>query len=791
MAIGMFPSQKRSTASKGKQFYKDCIDAGIEMIDSDLNSGLRASMKEKITNNNLANNILDPKDVESVINPWRVKGYDFPLEMRNYPILKSSIDLIVGEEIKRRFEWRVMLRNSEAISDKERMTKDRYFQFFTEVLKGKSISEEDFKRRLKELDRWKSYEAKDIRERMANEILTYQYDNQKMAYKFNAGMENALILGEEIYSVDFVAGDVVFDRVNPLTFYTIRGADTPFIEQADMFIVDSYLPLNVIIDRFSDYLTDADVKKIEAAFHDETDYRKGVFGPNVVPQNYMKEAYDQDVEIIPFGSINNSSFSGSFDDSGNGRVVRVVWTSLRKVGKLRYIDEEGDEQFTLVDENHKPDEDLGQTVEWLWVKEYLQGFRILDDIYVAYEPFPRIGTSIINPSICIPPFVGTCYTIGDNTAMSTMSYGRPYQYLFNATMNRIEHLVITSHGSVAPLPLHLIPDGWEMDDWMYYFSFLNFYVYDAFKEGNKGLATGKLAGNMMHIGGDMRFDNASQIQQNMAMLALIKSQIDEITGITPQRKGQIETRESVGGVERSVSQSSTITEKWFYIHEDTKIRALTLVLEATKYAWRKLKTKRQLVLSDGSEMMIDFDGEAVNSAEYGLFASSSSKDNELFNVLKDLSKIALQAKIIKMSDIISIFSTNSASQVRMQIKDSEIALEEQQRQAYEQQKEEALKQLEENRLSEDKMLALDKYIAELQEETKRMKIASDKAANLSPEDYEKEKLALEEMKVLIQERLDKARLELERMMHKDNIRIKEREIEVKDKQASRKPSISK
>jgi hypothetical protein len=40
-----------------------------------------------------------------------------------------------------------------------------------------------------------------------------------------------------------------------------------------------------------------------------------------------------------------------------------------------------------------------------------------------------------------------------------------------------------------------------------------------------------------------------------------------IAGVSAQRQGQVENRETVGGVERAVNQSSHITEYWFMSHD--------------------------------------------------------------------------------------------------------------------------------------------------------------------------------------------------------------------------------
>ena len=787
--ITTFPAQKRLTTEKTDQFYRDCADAAIALIEYDDGSGLRASMEEKEINDMLANNELRQEDVERVVNPWKIQGYDFPLEMRNYPILKSKIDLLVGEEIKRRFDWKIVLRNSEAISDKQKMVRDRFFQVFTEMMRAKSISEEEFKKKMEELNKWRLYEIKDIRERMATEIMTYQYDYQRMKFKFNRGFENLCILGEEIYSVEFVENDVVFERENPRTFYTLRSSSVQDIEESDIMVSDGYYPLGKIIDAYHEHLTSAQISKLEDSYKMNRGADPAMTKALTIPPNYYQEAYGEDIEIISHKAI--TAFGGAFDEAGNIRRTRIVWRGLRKMGKLKYF-EDGHEMYDLVDENYKPNEDLGEEVEWFWGTEWLQVVKIGEDIYIPLGAFPRIGTSVSNPSVCLAPFTGTCYTIGNNKAMSLMSYGRPYQYLFNAGMGRTEKLIITSHGNVAPMPVHLIPDGWEIDDWLYYFSFLNFFVYDAFKEGNKGAATGKLAGNMTAQAGQMNFSNAQEIQQNVMFLNMVKAQIDDLTGVSPQRQGQIEQRELVGNVERSVTQSSHITENLFAIHEYTKLKAMTLVLEATKYAWRNKVMKRQLVLSDMSSLILDFDGEMFASGEYGIFFSNTQADMELFARLTGLIETGLQTKMLKFSDAMSLFMSNSASQVRRKIEQSEQeAIENAQKQA-EADQARFMEEMKARGISEDKANELRRYIAELQEETKRMALQQD---DLDVEG-EPDNLAEQQDYELRNKELDlKDKHHSEEMNQKDkdreaNIRIKKDEIEVKRLAAKRKPAAS-
>ena len=141
---------------------------------------------------------------------------------------------------------------------------------------------------------------------------------------------------------------------------------------------------------------------------------------------------------------------------------------------------------------------------------------------------------------------------------------------------------------------------------------------DKFNESNRGVSKGKLAGAMNEGSDVIDMEMGNYIQHHVDMLRYIKEQVDELIGITPQRRGSIDNRETVGGVERSVMQSSHITEEWFSIHENTRVRALRLLLEAAKVAWKNKGFTREFVLDDGTKALLDFDYDTFAEASYGV-----------------------------------------------------------------------------------------------------------------------------------------------------------------------------
>jgi len=149
----------------------------------------------------------------------------------------------------------------------------------------------------------------------------------------------------------------------------------------------------------------------------------------------------------------------------------------------------------------------------------------------------------------------------------------------------------------------------------------------------------------------------------MMMLEFLETRIADISGVTPQRKGAIENRETVGGVERSVMQSSNNTEKYFSLHDNFRLRCLKTIVETAKIAWKDKKEKRMFVLDDGTKTVLDFDGDSFKQGVYGIATSSSSDATNMMNDLKGLSQHFMQNGG-SMSAIIDIYQTKDPTSLK-------------------------------------------------------------------------------------------------------------------------------
>jgi hypothetical protein len=243
-------------------------------------------------------------------------------------------------------------------------------------------------------------------------------------------------------------------------------------------------------------------------------------------------------------------------------------------------------------------------------------------------------------------------------------------------MRRTELAAARNKGVLAELDLGIIPDGWDEELVMMYAEANGYYVTDSLKEAHKGVAQGKLVSTLRQRGLDVLNLSASDaIRANLELARYVKYELGEICGITPQREGQVDNRETFGGVERSVTQSSHITEEWFRLHDSTKIRVQELVLESAKWCWRDFSGDNALKLQYVDDGLISYmflvDGLIFASTEYGLYVSNSANDAELVAAIKSLAQAALQNDKATITDLISIYRDTSVSSMARKLEGAE------------------------------------------------------------------------------------------------------------------------
>ena len=770
-----FPPQKLSTKQKTKEWFQENVQAAQRLVFMNNSGDLELKKKMQIWHD-IYRDIIDEEQIHDVLNPLQIDSGVFPATLKNYPLTIPKIDLLVGEEIKRRFDWSVVSRNEDAHSNYASNLMEDLMQFAVAKVQEDAVDEQEVEKKLKQISKYYTYEYKEAHELTGMRILQYLWKEQKLQEKFNRGFKDALIMSQEIYRIDDYGGKPVVVKCDPRSVYSIRRGTSHRIEDSDIIVEIGYEPIGRVIDEFHTELTSDQVEQLEAGYERVRGGNSdGVLNHTNQPVIYSNLNWGGEIrDMMDYGDI-TTSYGLPFDASGNIRVTRVRWLSRKKIGNLHYFDEFGDEQVRIVPETYKPDKTLGEWVEWYWVNEAMEGTELGDDIFVKCRIRPIQMRHFDNPSMCFLGYVGTDYS------ESLMGRMEPYQYLYNVYMFRLELALAKYKGAIYELDLAKKPDEWEVEQWMYYAEILGYSIIDSFNEGKKGEAQGKLAGHFNTSGKVLNPSVGDYIQQIIMMLQYIEGQVSKISGITEQREGQVSNRETVGGIERAVTQSSHITEKWFFIHDETKKRVLQALLDTAKQMWSNSKSKKlSFILDDMSRVFLDFNGEDFASSEYDIFASNSAQDQEIRDIIKQLSHAAVQNGASLLLPIKILKSDSIADMTK------KLEIDEQERQQREDQmqqsQQESAERIEQMRLeTAQSQLELEKYKADLASNT-AIEVALIRAESTNnnsqlPEaddsEYEARKLDLEQQKVSIAER----KLQLEKDKTSKQLKQSDKQID--------------
>lgn len=790
------PPQQLSYKSKDKKWRQKHLDwADKKSFYHD--EFTRKSVLHKKINYDLLDGILHMNDMEAVLNPDHIDAAFVPDQIQHYPIMNSKLLVLKGEEYKRKFDYRVIVTNPNAISEREETKKNELFEEMKAIIEDTSLDEEEFNQKLEELNEYYSYNYQDFREIRANALLKHFYKELNLPIKFNAGFMDAAAVGEEIYQVEIVSGEPVVERINPLKIRIFRNGYSNKVEDADMIVLEDFWSPGKIIDYFYDSLTEKDMKYIEKIPFAATegsdpvglDERAGfLFAPDECNEPYGQGILPDSSQFFGGGGVANRSLY--YDLAGNIKVLRVYWKSRRKIKKVTSYDERGEKVVNFETEDYEISEELGEEEQILWINEAWGGTKIGRDIYVDMGPLPVQFNRISNPSRCHFGIIGNLYNLNEAKPFSMVDMMKPFNYMYDAIQDRLIKAIAANWGTIYEMDLASIPADWEIDKWVYYARVNHIAVKNSFNEGNKGAAKGKLSGAFAgNTRGIINADTGNYIQQLINILEYLKSEMGEIVGVSRQREGQISNRETVGGVERATLQSSHITEWLFSQHDDLKKRVLEALLEVSKVCLRGRTIKFSYILSDHSTAIAEIDGDEFAEADYGLLVDDSSQ--ELAQKLEGLAQVALQSQTLSFSTIMKIYSSSSLAEIQKEIEKDEAAM--MQRQSEAQQQSMQIQQEQAQLQAQAKQAELEqKEAANIRDNETKILVAQIQGASKAEDEdgitdpnvptqdmVEKIRQFNEKMK------LDREKLALEKQKHKDDVVLKNKALN-KPKASSQK-----
>ena len=724
--INIFPAQKVPMSKKTKEWKESCVDYIIGHSASSRNGNSRSREEEMQTYYDLYNSIYNEKDLKYVTNPFK-QDDGFPATAQDYNIIKPKIDLLLGEETKRPFNFRVVRTSDIATSNLQDKAKQLLIDYVQASIMSKLGPEEQarYQEALQsgeimtpeQIQKYLTKDYKDIAEIAAQHSLNYLKQKLNVTHEFFKGWKDALIAGEEIYYVGVINGEPYVERVNPLSFSYEQSADLEFIHEASWCCRKMNMSATEIYDRFYDKMSEKQLNELLDMMDDGT---RGGLNPQVRKTSL-------DYPHIKTRTINGFS-SNPFQNADNINVWHCCWKSFKKIGFVTIINPEtGAEEEFEVDESYKV---TGRevNVEWTWIIEVWEGYRVGEDLYIGIQPVEYQHISADNPNSQKLPYTGVVYNNTNSSPRSLVSMMKPLQYMYIVIWYRLELAMARDKGKVVTMDITQIPKSMNIDvaKWMHYLGALGVNFVNPYEEGwdIPGREGGKPSQFNQITALDLTMANT--IDQYINLMDKIESMVSEITGVTKQREGAISSNELVGNVERSVVQSAHITEPLFWVHNQVKKEVLSMLLNTAKFAWKD-SDKRcvHYVLDDATRAFLTLNDDFFYE-DMDIFLDDSTKNQQQLEALKQLMQPAMQNGA-SLLDIAEIITMDNINMIKNRLEDIEQKRMEQQQALEEQQaqREQQMIQMQ-NEVKEEELM-----IKEAEMDLEKYKIDTDNATKIT------------------------------------------------------------
>lgn len=662
------PSQMVSDSEKKKDTWKRANVDSFESLVLFENRQIKSSWINKTTNYNLKRGILNMRDVEAICDPLGLGLQTFPAKMEHKGVGNAKIDLLVGEHMKRKFDWRVMRSSSDQLGIRkieEQKTKE-YYNFFLKQLQLEE-PEDVVQQKLQKLQEYINSPVYDIAEAGCNKVLKYDYKYYNLKEKFDEAFEDALISAEQYMFVEELNGELYVRRGDPTKIFTLMDAYATNESGLDAYVEVSYHTAASLLDMFYGDLSTEDLKKMEMFKGQGGNYyptysKYGNIGELMIPNDSLTAQVNG---LYPLNEMESAMFSTAFDSKGNIRLLRCGWKSKRKIKIVKWTDENGIEQKKPVHEKYKINPLLGEQIEKEeWVNEWWRGYKIGTDIYVKIEPIPFLSASMDNISRQQPPVIIQLYNTNSSKAQSLMDIIKPYDYLYNIFSYKRELLINLIQPDLTTFPVTMIPDNMTLEEYLGYMMSTGYMPLDP----SADMITPK--GTM--AAGQMNTITANRIQSTQSgpiatlneVLRDVIQTMDIVSGVTQQRQGAISSNELVGNTERSVTQSSHTTERWFARNDYFKQRVLDKVLNTHLNILRKNPKKLAYLTDDfTAAILTDEEMDSIITGDFNVLVSNSSTDALLLQKIEQMFQLALQAGTVSISDLIDLYKNESVAEI--------------------------------------------------------------------------------------------------------------------------------
>ena len=647
------PLQLLSYSEKTEKWYKEnanfYISRGNFMYGSQTSSRKDLSQLYRIYNNEFPLEWF--KHVTNPLSTENKAHKAFPAKVRPVTILRTNIDLLLGEWPRRPFVYNVenlgedgYITYTERLKDEIAGNLSQHFIIATlqqMQANGEQLTQEQLQQLEQEPPLPEQVKTafhatfKDALAIKGQKWLRRIIREKDVKKKLHKMFKHWLIAGMCFSFKGVVNDELVYEDISPLQLDYDKDTDSSeYVEDGEWVVCLRLYSISSVVDRYWQTLSQQDHENLESRYWYSS------------PSSF----YDH---------LRGLYMSG--EERNKVPVYHVQWKGRKKVGFVTSFD------FEVMDFVTKEvDEDYikapGETIEWKWVNEVYECERIgdaRDNIYTNMRPVQVQRNEMNNISACKLSYNGRKYSDLHSDNISVLELGLPFQIMFIILNYIMEKTLAKSKGKIILIDKNAIPGEGDWDDEKF------FYYADA-------MGYGLLDRNQ--IGVDKSWNQYQvldmtlfeYIKELIGLMDYYKQQWDDVIGITRQRKGQTYASDLQGVNERAVFQSTVITDMIFSGFEEFIEKELQGIMDFSKFLTSK-GVKSIYNDDEFGTQLLEIEPEDFTNADMGVFVDSSAEHVRRLNEMKGYAQAMLQNNA-KPSTVMEVIDSVNAAELKTKLK---------------------------------------------------------------------------------------------------------------------------
>ena len=651
------PSMVISEKDKTQDWCRQVLNAVTSYMGAEGGAYHTARTKD-IRNYQIYNGQLNQADYSYITEQY---GLTYPARLVNYPIITPKIDLLLGEELRRPMDTKVSTVNKSAVIRKHDhkvglIMRDLLSEFHEQMKEELGIDVLNEGQGLpvpEDIETYMKYNYREMIEETAQDGLEYISNRYHLKDVFKEGFRDLLVTGKEFYKIGVTNGDPVARRVDPRNIVFDDSLHSDYLDDAAWVGEERWLSINEINDEYKDDLETDDLLELEK----------------------MRNLYLG-------GDLSNYNSSFEWVDVAHGREARIrvvscEWKSLRAI-KYKLSDNKYDPNRPFrkaVPDTYRKRK--GDTIETKWVDDIWQATLIGGKILVNAKRRDNQVRSIDDPGKTSLSYIGCIKgnTTGSGTSLVDMLDN--IQMLYNIVVYQIELAMARSGGKAVVYDVSQLPTnvGMDIQQVLYHLKTDGIIPINSKDEGNQMQTFNQFQ--------QIDFTLSQSVQQLINLKVMLEEMAGQISGVSRQREGAVGQYEYVGNVQRSVVQSATITESWFYSHAECKQRVLQGLTNLMKVCWAGGK-KAGIILGDGAYKFLNIMPN-IALQDFGIYVGDSGKDDSMKQVVQQLAQSALQSGTIDMLGVIKVLKSDTMTEAEKVLEQAMSEMKKQQQATMEQQ----------------------------------------------------------------------------------------------------------